>query len=129
MENDLKEKIELNKERNISKVSNFQKGIMFFVIFFVLTLAITLQINTVSNSGKVGITPQENKLRDMLLKDKENYTKLEEIELKREETLDRLREDATKNDKKAKDTKEKLNDINKKLRISRNIRSRGYSYS
>ncbi len=37
------------------------------------------------------------------------------MEIKREKTLDRLREDASKNDQRAKETKEKLSDINKKL--------------
>lgn len=100
---------------NLNSKNNFKKSLVIFVIVFVLTMAVTLQIKTVQNSGKVGTTPQENKLRDLLLKDKENYAKLEELEAKREETLDRLREDAAKNDKRAKDTMEKLSDINKKL--------------
>lgn len=108
----------MEDSKKIKKINNITKSLILFAIVFVLTIAITLQIKTVSNSGKVGKTPQENKLRDLLLKDKENYTKLEELEAKREETLERLREDASKNDQRAKTTKEKLNDINKKLGLT-----------
>ena len=108
----------MDKTKKINKVNNMTKSLVLFIIVFTLSMAITLQIKTVNNSGKVGTTPQENKLRDLLLKDKENYAKLEELELKREETLDRLREDASKNDQRAKETKEKLNDINKKLGLT-----------
>ena len=108
--------MEEKKEKN--KVNNFKKGIMLFAVSFILTAIITLQINTITSSGKIATTPQENKLRDMLLKDKENYEKLEMMEIKSEETLNRLRENATKNDKKAKDTMEKLNEINKKLGLT-----------
>lgn len=111
----MEEKVKEDNLNKNSELNNMKKSIILFLIFFVLTIAVTMQIKTVTSSGKVGTTPQENKLRDMLLKDKENYVKLEELELRREETLDRLREDASKNDKRAKETKEKLNEINKKL--------------
>lgn len=99
----------------IKKDNNIKKYLILFMMAFVFTMALTLQIKTVNGSIDVGTTPQENKLRDLLLKDKENLVKLEEMEIKREKTLDRLREDASKNDQRAKETKEKLSDINKKL--------------
>ena len=104
-----------NQDKKIKRINNTTKSLMLFIITFALTMALTLQIKTVNNTVKVGTTPQENKLRDLLLKDKENLVKLEDVEIKREETLDRLREDASKNDQRAKETKEKLNAINKKL--------------
>ncbi len=107
----------IDKENKIKRNRKFsvKNTFIIFIIFFVLTIAITIQINTVRNSERVGRTPKENKLRDLLLKDKENYAKLEEIEKKRENTLDTLRENASKNNQRAKETIEKLNKINKKL--------------
>ena len=107
--------IKKEMEKDIKRDNNIKKSLILFIIAFAFTIALTLQIKTVNSSVNVGTTPQENKLRDLLLKDKENLAKLEEMEIKREETLDRLREDASKNDQRAKETKGKLNDINKKL--------------
>lgn len=105
----------MEDKKNGNKLNNLRKSGLFFLVFFLLTISITLQFKSVGSSARAGATPQENKLRDMLLKDKENYERLEEIEKKREETLDKLRGDATKNDQRAKVTMDALNNVNKKL--------------
>ncbi len=108
----------MDEKQEKKNLKNLRKYTIIFLVFFVLSLAISVQFKTVQNTVKVGITPQENKLRDLLLKDQESYRKLEEIEMKREDTLLKLREDASKNDQRAKETITKLNDINKKLGLT-----------
>lgn len=113
-------KNESNKENNEVKEKKEKLKLMLIVfsMAFVLMLSLALQINTVKKSEKIAVTPKENKLRDILLKNKEQYSKLLEKEKDKQERLNKLREEATKNDNNAKSEMEKLEKVNQNLGLT-----------
>ena len=99
--------------------NKFQIAIVIGIMCMLLTIAIMMQLNTINEATKiVGTSYAEDKLKEEVLRWKENSESLYKTLEEKETELEKTRQEATKENNRGTELEEELSSINKSLGLT-----------